>query len=124
MANRLYRSAMGKQVDMSILRAKNEKERAVGNMNINARGDIIDSNNQVINDNNNRINVMYQKTMNNDAVARAKAKQEQRQQSLQEQTMAEPPIKSKSRAKKAPEPDLSQDELNEFNEFNEPNPKK
>jgi regulator of RNase E activity RraA len=127
MAGKVYRSAMGKQVDMSILRAKNEKERAVGNMNVNARGDVIDSNNQIINDNNNRINVMYQKTMNSDAVARAKAKQEQsqRQKLTQEQQIAqEQNTKSKSRAKKTPEPDLSEDEANQFNEFNEPNPKK
>ena len=47
-----HRSAMGKEVDMSALRQRNEKTRAVGNMNVNARGDIIDSNGQVINDNN------------------------------------------------------------------------
>jgi len=126
MSNRLYRSAMGKQVDMSILRAKNEKERAVGNMNVNARGDIIDSNNDIITDKNNRINVMYQKTMNSDAVARAKAKQEeqQRQKIAQEQMINEQASKTKSRSKKTPEPDLSKEEIDEFNEFNEPNPKK
>jgi regulator of RNase E activity RraA len=117
---------MGKQVDMSILRAKNEKERAVGNMNVNARGDIIDSNNDIITDKNNRINVMYQKTMNSDAVARAKAKQEeqQRQKIAQEQMINEQASKTKSRSKKTPEPDLSKEEIDEFNEFNEPNPKK
>ena len=40
-----YRSAQGKMVDMSVLAAKNEKVRAVGNMNVNARGDVIDENN-------------------------------------------------------------------------------
>ena len=39
MAN--YRTAMGKSVDMAALTAKNEKTRAVGNMKVNARGDVI-----------------------------------------------------------------------------------
>lgn len=60
-----YRSAMGKEVDMAALRQKNEKTRAVGNMNINARGDVIDSNGQVINDNNKRVNEYYMKSVIN-----------------------------------------------------------
>jgi hypothetical protein len=58
-------TAMGKSVDMAAIRAKNETTRAVGNMNVNARGDIIDSNNQVINDNAKRVNRMYQRTTTN-----------------------------------------------------------
>ena len=57
-----HRSAMGKEIDMAALRQKNEKTRAVGNMNINARGDIIDSNGQIINDNNKRVNEYYMKS--------------------------------------------------------------
>jgi len=56
-------TALGLPFDMAGLRTKNEKVRAVGNMNVNARGDIIDSNNNVINDSNNRVNAMYKKTM-------------------------------------------------------------
>lgn len=55
---------------MAALRAKNERVRAVGNMNVNARGDIIDSNNNVISDVNRRVNVMYEKTMQNPAASR------------------------------------------------------
>lgn len=55
---------------MAALRAKNERVRAVGNMNVNARGDIIDSNNNVISDVNKRVNVMYEKTMQNPAASR------------------------------------------------------
>jgi hypothetical protein len=54
-----HTTAMGMPFDMAALRAKNEKVRAVGNMNVNARGDIIDSNNNVVNDSNKRVNVMY-----------------------------------------------------------------
>lgn len=60
-----HRSAMGKEVDMSALRQKNEKTRAVGNMNINSRGDVIDSNGQVTNDNNKRVNEYYMKSVIN-----------------------------------------------------------
>lgn len=59
-----YRSAQGKMVDMSQLIARNEKVRAVGNMNVNARGDILDSHNRVIKDNTKRVKNSYQKTVN------------------------------------------------------------
>ena len=71
----VYRTAQGKMIDMSSLATKNEKVRAVGNMNVNARGDTLDSNNQVINDNTKRAAASYQKTVqervNNPAPARA-----------------------------------------------------
>lgn len=44
----IYRTAQGRKLDMAQLAAKNEKTRAVGNMNVNARGDTIDSNGKVI----------------------------------------------------------------------------
>jgi hypothetical protein len=58
-----YRSAQGKMVDMSQLVAKNERVRAVGNMNVNARGDILDSHNRVIKDNTKRVKSSYQKSV-------------------------------------------------------------
>lgn len=61
----MRRTAMGgKMIDMEALRVKNEKTRAVGNMNVNARGDVIDGNNEVISDNTQRVNRMYKRTMN------------------------------------------------------------
>lgn len=48
MTKKVYRSAMGKIVDMGALLLQNESVRAVGNMGVNARGDIIDSQNRVI----------------------------------------------------------------------------
>ena len=44
----MHKSAMGRTVDMAALRAKNEHTRAVGNMNVNARGDLLDGANRVI----------------------------------------------------------------------------
>ena len=43
MTNRVYRTAQGKSIDMGALILKNEHVRAVGNMSVNARGDVIDS---------------------------------------------------------------------------------
>jgi len=48
MSRKIYRSAMGKPVDMGALFLQNENIRAVGNMNANARGDILDSSNRVV----------------------------------------------------------------------------
>ena len=59
------RSAIGKEIDMSALASKHEHVRAAGNMGVNARGDIIDSKNQVIMDNNQRIGGVYNKTLSN-----------------------------------------------------------
>lgn len=61
----VYRSAMGKPVDMGSMVAKNEKVRAVGNMNVNARGDILDSNNKIIRDNTQRVKESYKNTVKN-----------------------------------------------------------
>lgn len=59
----IHKSAMGRTVDMAALSGKNEKVRAVGNMGVNARGDILDSNNRVIQDNTQRVKASYQNTV-------------------------------------------------------------
>ena len=48
MTKQVYRTAQGKTVDMGKLMLQNEKVRAVGNMGVNARGDIIDDKNNVV----------------------------------------------------------------------------
>lgn len=48
MTKKQYRSAMGKTVDMGALLLQNESVRAVGNMGVNARGDVINGNNRII----------------------------------------------------------------------------
>ena len=60
MTNEIYRSAGGKNVDMGALRLQNEKVRAVGNMRVNARGDEINDNNEVIRTRNEQVNKQYQ----------------------------------------------------------------
>jgi hypothetical protein len=48
MAGNVYRTANGKQLDMRALSLKNETVRAVGNMKVNARGDVVNDNNRII----------------------------------------------------------------------------
>lgn len=57
-----YKSAMGKPVDMAAIRTKNENVRAIGNMKVNSRGDIIDNHNQVVQPASQRVNQVYTKT--------------------------------------------------------------
>lgn len=58
-----HRTAQGKILDMATLAAKNEKVRAVGNMNVNARGDVLDNNNNIVNNNSNRVKAQYRNTV-------------------------------------------------------------
>jgi hypothetical protein len=48
MAGNNYRTANGKTLDMRALALKNEQTRAVGNMKVNARGDMINDENRVV----------------------------------------------------------------------------
>jgi hypothetical protein len=54
MTKDIYKSSRGKPVDMGALRLKNEKERAVGNMKVNARGDAVDDKNQPVQSDHNK----------------------------------------------------------------------
>lgn len=48
MAKNLYKTANGKVLDMDRMRLLNEKTIAVGNMNVNARGDHVATNGEII----------------------------------------------------------------------------
>ena len=61
MAGKIYKTAQGKTVDMGKLMLQHEKVRAVGNMKVNARGDIVDDMNRVISTKNNQVNKQYNK---------------------------------------------------------------
>ena len=45
---RMYRTMQGRMVDIEKLRAVNENTRAIGNMNVNARGDVIGTGGHVV----------------------------------------------------------------------------
>jgi len=48
MTQKTYRTAQGKIVDLGAMMVQNEGVRAVGNMSVNARGDIIDNQDRVL----------------------------------------------------------------------------
>ena len=45
---KMYRTMQGRMVDIEKLRAANESVQAVGNMKVNARGDVLGANGQVV----------------------------------------------------------------------------
>lgn len=105
---KVYQSAQGKMVDMTALAAKNERVRAVGNMNVNTRGDIIDNNDNIINDSSKRVNNVYSKlTQNVGAVSKQAVAPEA---PLQRETIVAD--------------DLAPVEEELLSEFDEPNPEK
>jgi len=60
--NKTYRTAQGQNLNMDKLRLLNEFTPAIGNMNVNARGDIISTNGNVVK---NRNQVMKEKRNKN-----------------------------------------------------------
>ena len=64
MTTKVYKTARGKTVDIGSLRLQNENVRAVGNMGVNARGDRIDSQGNVIDPINKQIQRRIQKQTN------------------------------------------------------------
>lgn len=65
MATKVYKSAMGRVVDMGALMLENENTRAVGNMKVNARGDKIDVANKVTETKNKQVQRHYQRQVTN-----------------------------------------------------------
>jgi hypothetical protein len=45
---KMYRTMQGRMVDIEKLRSANESVQAVGNMKVNARGDVLGANGQVV----------------------------------------------------------------------------
>jgi len=45
---KMYRSMQGKMIDIEKLRAANENVQAVGNMNVNARGDVLGAGGKIV----------------------------------------------------------------------------
>ena len=64
MTNKVYKTARGKLVDMGSLRLQNENVRAVGNMGVNARGDRIDSEGNIIDPRNQQMQRRIQRQTN------------------------------------------------------------
>jgi hypothetical protein len=82
MTQKVYRTAQGRVVDLGAMMVQNEGVRAVGNMSVNARGDVIDNQGRVL-----------------------ATRGEQVNRNLKQQTNANSgPVPSSNRASKTPEP--------------------
>jgi len=67
MSVKIYKSAMGRVVDLGALMLENENVRAVGNMNVNARGDTIDGAERVVETRNKQVQKHYKQQVANTA---------------------------------------------------------
>lgn len=65
MTRKIYRTAQGKLVDLGALQLQNENVRAVGNMNVNARGDLLDGFNRPVSTRNEQVKKQYRKQTSN-----------------------------------------------------------
>lgn len=65
MTKKVYRTAQGKLVDLGALQLQNEDVRAVGNMSVNARGDLIDGWNHPIEARNKQVGRQYDRQTSN-----------------------------------------------------------
>ncbi len=83
---------MGKAVDLGALILENENTRAVGNMNVNARGDVLDSGNRVIDAKNRQVQRQYKKQATNTsampATTSTRAARQQRSAPVVEEVVA------------------------------------
>lgn len=64
MTKKIYRSAQGRQIDIGALQLQNENTRAVGNMGVNARGDLVDGWNRPIHSRNQQVARQYARQTN------------------------------------------------------------
>ena len=67
MTKKIYRTAQGRIVDLGALEVQNEHVRAVGNMNVNARGDKLDANGNVISTRSQQVNRNLNRATNTSA---------------------------------------------------------
>lgn len=65
MTKQVYRTAQGQTIDMGALRLQNENVRAVGNMKVNARGDLLDDQGRVITSKPQQVNTQYNQQVQN-----------------------------------------------------------
>ena len=62
MTKKIYTTAQGKTVDLGAIILQNEHVRAVGNMNVNARGDLLDGSSRVIDQRNQQVARQLERT--------------------------------------------------------------
>jgi len=103
---RMYRTMQGRMVDIEKLRAANETVQAVGNMNVNARGDVLGPGGQVVTKKETVIKKYYEQPrgMVDDTPARAKPAPAPRTPPKQTVQTMTPVTKTEVKQRPAPEP--------------------
>ena len=89
MTKKVYKTARGTTIDMGAIRLQNEHVRAVGNMGVNARGDRIDAQGNVLDTRNQQIQRRLQKQTN---VTSGPVQSAQKKPEVQTQVQADPII--------------------------------
>ena len=79
---KLYRTMQGRMVDIEKLRASNEGVKAVGNMNVNARGDVIGSGGQITKSKEDQMKEYYNAPKGQVSDARTRTVKESRPQTI------------------------------------------
>jgi|TARA_B110000503_G_scaffold61294_1_gene97278 hypothetical protein len=87
---RMYRTMQGRMVDIEKLRSANESVQAVGNMNVNARGDVLGSSGQVVTPKAEVIKKYYEQPKGKVSEGPASTKQKPAQQPQVEAKAVEP----------------------------------
>lgn len=119
MTRKIYKTARGKEVDLGALLLQNENVRAVGNMNVNARGDVLDSTNQVIDQKNRQVQRQYQRQSVTPPTPRVIASStREAKQMKQNATVAPAPAPAPVQA---PEPVIQEEELDTYDDLPEDN---
>jgi hypothetical protein len=87
---RMYRTMQGRMVDIEKLRSANESVQAVGNMNVNARGDVLGAGGQVVTPKAEVIKKYYEQPKGKVSEGPASTKQKPAQQPQVEAKAVEP----------------------------------
>ena len=105
---RMYRTMQGRMVDIEKLRAANESVQAVGNMNVNARGDVLGPGGQVVTPKETVIRKYYEqpKGMVSDTPIRGKTMPAPKAEPVKQPVQKMTPVAAKPAPKKvvAPQP--------------------
>jgi len=103
MTKKVYRTAQGKVVDLGSIILQNESTRAVGNMGVNARGDIIDSRGKSVKSRSQQVSKQYQRQVTNVNDEPVKtSRRTQADEVMPEKQLKQPPAEPVSTAQ--PEP--------------------
>lgn len=104
MTKRTYRTAQGKVVDLGSIILQNENTRAVGNMGVNARGDLVDSRNRPVKSRTQQVSRQYQRQVTNVSDEPVQSSRKARADTPAPEARTQPELIPTQIAKPSPEP--------------------